>query len=215
MNTIDYSQYTIDDLMSAKAGIDADANPENYQALIAEIESRSDEIEQRQVEAEAASFALAEKRVKIIGWLQAAAALVIIIYALVAMVNEPQNALLLGLVAIPVILLNAFAGYTAIKEYTQWYWLSILNQALQVLSVALKSVVMNYSGIGGAYLILSWGEDAGFAAGAFFSPGFSFVIPSGSASTQSVAIDVLAVVFIVALVTVKNAKAGSPESEGQ
>ena len=81
MNTVDYSQYTIDDLMSAKAGIDADANPENYQALIAEIESRSDEIVQRQEEAEAASFALAEKRVKIIGWLQAAAALVITIYA--------------------------------------------------------------------------------------------------------------------------------------
>ncbi len=120
-------------------------------------------------------FAKAEKRVWVIGCLQLIAAVVITLLVIVGLFSEPRIDLLSVIIAIPLIALNAFADYTAIKERVEWYWVSVLNQALQIPSVALGSIVANYSGLGGVWVAISWGEEgARFGVSANFSPGFAF-----------------------------------------
>lgn len=152
-------------------------------------------------------FAKAEKRVWVIGWLQLIAAVVITLLVIVGLFSESSIDLLSVIMAIPLIALNAFAGYTAIKERAEWYWVSVLNQALQIPSVALGSIVANYSGLGGIWLAISWGEGARFGVSANFSPGFAFQYYPGGLPTGHIAIDILAIIFIVALLTVKERKA--------
>ena len=153
-------------------------------------------------------FAKAEKRVWVIGCLQLIAAVVITMLVIPGLFAEPRMALLSVIVAIPLIALNAFAGYTAIKERVEWYWVSVLNQALQIPSAALGSIVANYSGLGGVWVAISWGEEgAGFGVSADFSPGFAFYYYPGGLPTGHIAIDILAIIFIVALLTVKERKA--------
>ncbi len=152
-------------------------------------------------------FAKAEKRVKAIGYLQIIAAVVIALLVIDGLFAEPRMALLSVIMAIPLIALNAFAGYTAIKGRVEWYWVSVLNQALQIPSVALGSITANYSGLGGVWVAISWVEEgARFGVSANFSPGFAFQYYPGGLPTGHIAIDILAIIFIVALLTVKEIK---------
>ncbi|MEP2653034.1 MAG: hypothetical protein ABJH06_13690 [Paraglaciecola sp.] len=209
MSTVDYSKYTIDELFDVKANISPDSP--NYILLLSELENRKDEIAEAVEKTEKKAFSLAENRVKIVGYFQIAAAVAILFYY-VSSIFDGSASLLSTIVALPVIALNAIAGITAINENYKYYWLSILNQSLQIPSIALGSISASYSGLGGAYVYISWNTEFLFGATASFSPGFSFNQYTGSIPTQSISIDIVAIIFISALITVSEAKSTANKS---
>lgn len=203
MSSIDYSKYSTVELFDVKANIVPSSS--NYEALINELSIRKDEISEMQEKAEADSFSLAKNRVKIIGYFQIAAAAAISFYYL-SSIFEGTVSVLSTVIALPVIALNAIAGITTIKEQYRYYWLTILNQALQIPSIALGAVTATYSGLGGAYAYISWNTEFLFGVTATFSPDFSFQQYTSNLDTQSISIDILAIVFIGALLTVSESK---------
>lgn len=199
MDPIDYSKYSLDELLEVKSNIATDSP--NYPALISELENRKPELEAARLAATEESFMLAEHRVKIIGYFQIAAATTILclyVYQVIGSGFDLLNSLLIFVF----VSLNLVAGYTALKEEKKYYWLSIVNQALQIVSFSIGSIVANYSGLGGIYLTLEWSQLFEFGVSAHFSPGFSYQEYTGSTPEQWLAIDALAVVFIGALITV-------------
>jgi hypothetical protein len=199
MKRLNYSKYSLDELLGVKAHIDPDSP--NYKALLEELSLRKDEINERQEKNEHQEFLLAEKRVKIVGYFQLTAAIAIALYWVVSLFDGTAS-LLSSVIAVMFILLNIFAGYTAVKEMKDKYWISILNQALQIPSIALGSIKATYSGLGGAYAYISWTGSAQFGVSTSFSPGFSFLKYTGQLTEQYIAVDFIAVMFIVALITV-------------
>jgi len=210
MATIDYTSYSNEQLIEVKENMSSEHHPENYQALEREIASRGNDEEEdkkyREINIER-NFILAEKRVKIIGYFQLAAALGITSFLLIELASDSTYVLTSQIVGWLLVLLNVFAGITAIRENYRWYWLSILNQALQLPSVAFGSIMANYSGLGGIYATFYWGEqNFGIDFSASFSPGFSFLEMSESLTSGRFSIDALAVLFATALITVREKK---------
>lgn len=177
MNTIDYSAYSVDELLDVRSHISSDSP--NYQALIAELDIRKDKIDEYSQQQEQQAFSIAENRVKIIGYFQLTAA-VVVLFMLILLVIDGSATMLNSSIAIIAIALNAVAGYTAINEMYDKYWISVLNQLIQVPSLAIGSVKTAYSGLGAIYLYIDWTNDVQFGFSASFSPGFSFLSSQGS-----------------------------------
>lgn len=203
MNTIDYSAYSVDELLDVRSHISSDSP--NYQALIAELDIRKDKIDEYSQQQEQQAFSIAENRVKIIGYFQLTAA-VVVLFMLILLVIDGSATMLNSSIAIIAIALNAVAGYTAINEMYDKYWISVLNQLIQVPSLAIGSVKTAYSGLGAIYLYIDWTNDVQFGFSASFSPGFSFFKFTGISPTQYIGVDILALIFLVALLTVSQVK---------
>tara|TARA_B100001063_G_scaffold244511_1_gene277447 strand:- start:808 stop:1377 length:570 start_codon:yes stop_codon:yes gene_type:complete len=154
MSTIDYSKYSINELFEVKDKISPESS--NYDSFLTELEIRKDEIAIVMANSQTEAFSLAENRVKIIGYFQLTAAVFIILYYL-SSIADGSVSILSTVITLPLIVLNILAGYTALKENHKYYWLSILNQSLQIPSIAIGSISTTYSGLGGAYVYLSWG----------------------------------------------------------
>jgi len=200
MSTVDYTKYSIDELLDVKRSISPDT--ENYPAFIAEFKSREHEIAEYYQKLEDEAFSFAEHKIKLLGYLQLLGGALIAIYLLMALLGGTAS-LLSVVFAVPLIALNFIAGYALVKENKNLYWLSILNQALQVPSFAIGSVFVNYSGLGGAYIKFNIIPEFVFGVTAKFSPGFALQEYTGELAEQFVSIDVLAVAFIFMLVKVK------------
>ena len=203
MSTIDYSKYTIDELFDVKENISPDSP--NYEILLSELANRKDEVVEAVEKSEEEAFSLAESRVKIIGYFQIAASLVILFY-FIDLFFDGAMSLEEGSYYLFFIVLNAIAGFTAIKEKYKWYWVSIFNQCLQIPSIAIGAISANYSGLGGVHIGVSWGEKFEFILSAPFSPGFLYREYTSTLPTQSFAIDLLAFIYIAALLTVSEVK---------
>ena len=203
MSTIDYSQYTIDELFDVKDNISE--NSPNYQLLLSELANRKEEVAEAVEKSEEEAFSLAENRVKIIGYFQVIASIVILLYFIYTLFDGGMS-LEEGSYYVFFIVLNAIAGFTAIKEQYKWYWVSIFNQCLQIPSIAMGGIIANYSGLGGVHIGVSWGETYEFILSAPFSPGFLYQEYTGILPKQSFAIDVLAFIYIAALLTVSEVK---------
>ena len=180
MSSVDYSKYSITELFDVKNNISPDSA--NYSDFMREMESRADEIQQFNKTHEAKSFSLAKRKVKIVGYVQLAAAVIIALAVGITLINEFN--LFTLVVGIPIIVLNAFAGYTAIKEQANWYWLSILNQALQVIGFSIGTIAAKYSGLGFIGISLESTTDIRFSFGFEFAPGFSFYKYAETVSQQ-------------------------------
>ncbi|MCL1097918.1 hypothetical protein [Shewanella gelidii] len=203
MSTIDYSNYTLDELFDVKENISHDSP--NYPLLLAELENRKEEVTEAVKKSEEEAFSLAENRVKIIGCFQLIASIVIL-YFFIDSLLDGGSSIEESLYYIFFITLNAIAGFSAVKEKYEWYWISIFNQCIQIPSFALGSISANYSGLGGVHIGVVWGETVEFILSAPFSPGFLYQEYTGTLPTQSFAIDLLAFVYIAALLTVGEAK---------
>ena len=129
MSTVDYSKYSVEELLDVQSRISSDSP--NYPALIAELDARKKEIDEFAVKKEQHEFSIMENRVKIIGYFQLAAAAVILIMFMLLVIDGSAS-ILSSSIAIIAIALNAIAGYTAVKEMHDKYWISVLNQLLQV-----------------------------------------------------------------------------------
>jgi hypothetical protein len=203
MNTVDYSTYSVEELLDVRSHISSDSP--NYQALITELDIRKDKIDEYSQQQEQQAFSIAENRVKIIGYFQLTAA-VVILFMLILLVIDGSATMLNSSIAIIAIALNAVAGYTAINEMYDKYWISVLNQLIQVPSLAIGSVKAAYSGLGAIYLYIDWTNGVQFGFSASFSPGFSFLKYTGSSPSQYIGVDILALIFLAALLTVSQVK---------
>ena len=113
MTTIDYSKYSIDDLLDAKATIDKNSYPENYEALMNEFSIRNFSAEEYNKEQESNKIEFAAKRVKIVGMFQMSAAIIIPLYMLFLIANGHRfNAVVYSLAAF-FVLINAASGWSA------------------------------------------------------------------------------------------------------
>ena len=216
--TIDYSGYTIKKLLDVKSRLERGCpdnykKGSNYNALMAELETRKDQIEKYHESKAKVRLSKAKNRVKIVGYCQIAAAIGIAVYLIVGLFSAPRISTLSILIGVFLVALNLVAGYTAIKGRHQLYWISVANQVLQVPSVAVGSIVANYSGLGGAYVMILWGEGLGLWFSANFSPGFAFYKYNQNLQSGYIAIDVIALVFIAALLTVKSSESTAKKSQ--
>lgn len=203
MSTVDYSKYSVEELLDVQSRISSDSP--NYPALIAELDARKKEIDEFVVNKELQEFSFTKNRVKIIGYFQLVAAAAILIMFMVLVINGSVNVLSTS-IAIIAIALNTIAGYTVVNEMHDKYWISFLNQLLQVPSFAIGSVKAAYSGLGGIYLYVDWSSEVQFGFSASFAPGFSFLKYTVSSPTQYLGMDLIALIFLAALLTVSHAK---------
>ncbi|MEC4087927.1 hypothetical protein [Pseudoalteromonas rubra] len=194
MIKVDYSQYTQAELHEALQQITPDS--EHYSALLAEIDARQEEAELHEQQRVENGPKNAERRVKVIGYIQLLAAFVMT----VGLIFGPLTSWL-SFISVPFILLSAAAGYTAVKEQAKWYWLSILNQGLQVVSFSFGVLNYKYTGLGGIQIGFTWLKDFELSFGILFSSTVRLTGNAGAFSLNAVQIDVLALVLMIALLT--------------
>ncbi|TMP39298.1 hypothetical protein CWB98_01540 [Pseudoalteromonas rubra] len=143
-----------------------------------------------------------KERVKVVGYVQLLAALVMTIVLVVGFFAEGESAPV-TLTGLPLIFLNAIAGYTAITSQVKWYFLSILNQALQVVSVQLGAFAYTYTGMGAINLGINRdliGEtQVGF--GLLLSSTFELEMKASTMKLSVVEVDLVAVSFVIAIFT--------------
>lgn len=191
MTFINYRNYTIEELLDAKASIDREAYPENYAALKKELESRENEIAIYQKEQIKREYKNTKLLVKIAGSFQILTAVVFILFFFISSYTSIEY-IVQGIF----ILLNAIAGYTALKTIRSYYWLSILNQSMQVLSFTIGSIVINYSGLVAFSAILTWQEGFTLLLAFSFDPGYKFWILDQPSTSGNFSIDIIAVIIL-------------------
>ncbi|WP_046006309.1 hypothetical protein [Pseudoalteromonas rubra] len=196
MIKVDYAQYTLAELEEAKLQTTPDS--QNYPALMAELSARQEKTSPCEQLQENSVFNSAEMRVKFIGYMQLLAALVMTVGLFVGPFVSWWS-----LISLPFIVLSAAAGYTAISEQVRWYWLSILNQGLQLVSFSFGVLNYKYTGLGAIQIGFTWLTESKLSFGILFSSTVRVTGHADALSENAVHIDVLALVFIVALLTVK------------
>ena len=198
---IDYSKYSTDELLDIQKNIDKQSP--NYPAFLAELENRKDTIAANQAQNERKEYDLNKLKIKVVGYFQLVSAFVLI--ALIIYHTSAGNGVSLVAIgiALPLIFLNCIAGITAVKHISKWYWVSVLNQCLQLLSFNIGSYSINYAGLGYMNIILGWGEEFSLGFDMQFSPGFNFYKYTETLAIQSVGVDVFAILFILAFMHVK------------
>lgn len=206
INNIDYSKYSVPELMQAKSSINPEVAPQNFENLRSELEKRKDEIEAYFEEKRNASLFSSknpnnENRAKLLGYFQLAGAAVIFILLLLSFAGT-LSALSI-FISIVAIVLNGTAGYLTVKKSVTGYKLSLFNLSLQLVAISTGSFLYSYNGLGGVFLNIG----NGISLNASFSPGFQIVWGAQSLET-SFDIDLLAVLFIGVILSLlrKNAE---------
>jgi len=116
MNPIDvnYSKYTVEQLLDAKRSIDPKVAPENYEKLCAELELRKDEIKEHSEKKKEAFVCKIKKRVKLLGYFQVATAIILVFFLLYNLFTYPSA---LAIITLQIaISFNGIAGYLLIKQ---------------------------------------------------------------------------------------------------
>ncbi|WP_125781194.1 hypothetical protein [Pseudoalteromonas rubra] len=196
MIKVDYAQYTLAELEEAKLQTTPDS--QNYPALMAELSARQEKTSSCEQQQEEAAFNSAEMRIKVIGYMQLLAALVMTVGLIIGPFVSWWS-----LISLPFIVLSAAAGYTAISEQVRWYWLSILNQGLQLISFSFGVLNYKYTGLGGIQIGFTWLKEFELSFSILLSSTVRITGYDGAFSVNAIHIDVLALVFIVALLTLK------------
>lgn len=199
MSTVDYTKYSIDELYDVRDNINLESP--NYPRLMEEIEKRKGEFQEHQQAIQENAIKFNRSYAKGLGYFQIAAGVVIAI-AWIMSLAEGTETLFNSTVIISIIALNLIAGYTCIKDMFNYYWVSIVNQGLQLFSFAVGSSYINYSGLGGIYLQFVWGGDWSIKTLASFAPGFQIAQLNVQLTQQWIGIDLLAIAYISILLTV-------------
>ena len=191
---MDYSRYSIQELQESLSSIDKDAYPDRYQKLLAEFESRKEEVEQHQEDEEEKFYVTVNSRLNILAWLQLITCLGFI-YAGVTKLHDQFTffnlAIFLGTTA-----LNGMAGYLLLKRIKLGLHLSFFNQIAQLLAFNLGFIYYSYSGLGHLMVVIQNGIS--FKA-SILSPSFQFLW--GSDLGLGVGLDLVALFFIYLLNT--------------
>ncbi len=196
MSKINYSEYTIDELLDVKQNIDA--NSPNFVLLEKELNSRKAELEK--LEADSDEFDFDETLISTIGGFQIITALVFIYY-LYSALNGVSYSLLTVVIYCSFILLNLFAGYTLITRKPKFYIVSMFNPFLHTFSFSLGSVAATYSGFLGVHAVVNLGGVGDSILSFPITPSFSYVSISEQLAIQSIEFNVLAMFFIYKIFT--------------
>ena len=152
---MDYSKYSVNELMDCLNNIDKDAHPENYKKLVLEVENRKPEIEVAKKQDQEEFTFSTENRVKLLSWLQIATCVGFTIAFADVLIGSME---LLDLIVYGVIaVFNGVAGYKLLKRSRYGYELSYLNQILQILTINTGTLFFTYTGLG-SFLIGIEGE---------------------------------------------------------
>ena len=192
MDNIDYSKYSVPELLQAKSSINPDAAKENYRNLLAEFDKRQNDINKYLDEQEDGFVLSIEKRLKALGYLQLLGAVVIFLNLGVAIVAGPS--LVYVFISIVAVALNGTAGYLTVNKKSVGYTLSFINLSLQLVSINTESFLYSYNGLGGVFL----GLGDGISLNAAFSPGFSIAWGANTGASYF-GIDLLAIFFLFVL----------------
>ncbi|WKD49853.1 hypothetical protein [Microbulbifer spongiae] len=185
---VDYSKYSIEELLQAAQSIDPEKNPVNYQKLKAEYERRKDEIDEKVSEEAEAEKDNTFEKVKLAGYLQLTGGFIFILFAIISY----QNLITLS-ASIVLGMLSIFAGKLLLQSHELGYDLTYINQGLQLISLKIGGVVFNYAALGGVYFELTTDGSLGFNA--VFNPSITLAYGS-SANDGFIAIDLLAIAII-------------------
>jgi hypothetical protein len=152
---MDYSKYSVNELLDCLNNIDKDAHPENYKKLVLEVENRKPEIEAAQKQDQEEFTFSTENRVKLLSWLQIATCVgFAIAFANVLFGSmELLDLIVYGVIAV----FNGVAGYKLLNRSRYGYELSYLNQTLQILTINTGTLFFTYTGLG-SFLIGIEGE---------------------------------------------------------
>ncbi|MCJ8272830.1 MAG: hypothetical protein MJK04_25965, partial [Psychrosphaera sp.] len=95
-------------------------------------------------------------------------------------------------------------GFTAITQKLKYIWLSVVNQCLHIIGIDMDHISVDYIGIGDIGVEFGWAinESVEFNLTAAFEPGFSFIEHATALSVQTIQFDLIAVVFVIALLSV-------------
>ena len=191
---VDYSKYTVEQLLDAKRSIDPKVAPENYEKLCVELELRKDEIKEHVEKKKETLVCKTNKRVKLLGYVQVATAIILAFFLLYNLFTYPSA---LAIITLQIaISFNGIAGYLLIKQKVSGYYLSLVNLGLQTLSINTGTFYFSYNGIGVVFLTIR----KGVFLGALFKPGYS-IAWGENVGPPGISIDLLAVFFILVLLS--------------
>lgn len=199
---IDYSKYSLDELLEVQRTIEPQS--ENYAAFSEELAKRQSEINERHANEEQKQYDLDIIKIKTVGVFQLISGVVLVAILLYSAFFGSGVSFFSAVIAIPLALLNGFAGLTALKLMSKWYWVSIFNQALQLVSASIGTLYVNYAGLGYFNIWVSWGNKLSLGFDAQLSPGFAFYKYTENLQNQFIGIDLLAILFIFALIRIKD-----------
>ncbi|EOD77170.1 hypothetical protein D515_04525 [Grimontia indica] len=207
---VDYSKYSPKSLIEALSSIDADAHPENYKKLIAEISARREEIELYEASLEQQKAQRWESYFSVIGYCQLTTGVLAIVACVLSLYNQLFVDAFFGFF---VAALNIAAGYTVVKRDHRYFFLSYLNIGLQVFSVGIGGFYFNYYGLGGVFLTYDWVLPVYNVVEFGFSLGGSIAsFSSGNGSNGFVQLDVLAVLYLFIIHKVMTKRNADPSA---
>ena len=199
---IDYSKYSLDELLEIKGVIDPKSP--NFSAFNQELEKRRSVFEQHQLQEEQKQYDLDKLKIKTVGCFQLVSAVVLTLILLYNSFSGSGMTVATFTITLLLVVLNGFAGYTAFLQLSKWYWVSVINQIFQLVSVSIGSYLISYAGLGYINIVLGWGQEFSLGFDAKFSPGFAFYKYPETLQTQSLGIDVLAILFLFAFIRVND-----------
>jgi len=209
MSVIDYSDYSLEELNEARNSINKVKYPENYKALLKEFDKRAPEIQAKKKltqekikKSRVEELTKAKKRVYFLGIIQFFAAFCLLFLAYKVINSEQTSLILLALIFL-FALFNAICAYTLLTKQKKWYWLSLVNQGLQIPNIAYGKLVYSYTAVGTLFVGFNW-PGFEFHITALLNPGFQFHYLSKAMHFGFVGIDILAIVFFFAILTVLN-----------
>lgn len=190
---MDYSTYSIDELIDCLNNIDKNANPENYEKLILEMEKRKPEIESFQKQEQEEFTFSTENRIKVLSWLQIATAVGFSIALFNVLLGSKSviGITVYGIIAI----FNGFAGYRLLKRESYGYELSYLNQVIQILTINTGTLFYTYTGLGSFLVGIGSNYDL-FITGSVLTTDFRFITAENITSDIIIGFDLLALFFL-------------------
>ena len=198
---IDYSKYTIEQLLQAKATIDSKVAPDNYRNLLAELENRSSEIEQMKQQLEKVRQLKEEKYsqskfkiVPAVAFLQLVGGAFLILLSLPSLIFVFSP--LFSILTIGFSIFSILAGWLLLKGHKDGFTLTYLNQILQIPVIYSSTFVYKYSALGGIYFGVDEDVKIGFSFS--FSPGIELILGEIE-TTGSLSVDLLAIAIIILL----------------
>ncbi|MGI3062582.1 hypothetical protein [Vibrio alginolyticus] len=190
---INYTKYNAKSLLEALSTIDAEAYPENYKTLTAEISLRKHEIEEFYSKQENARKLKWCRLLRLIAFNQ----ILVAIVALVMLVFSYSILTTIEVIgSLFIALLNGVSGVALLKRASSYCFLSYLNIGLQVIAFGLGGIYFNYYGLGGVFLTIDWISDSYNWLSASFHLGGSLLEYSDQYELGFIQVDVLAIFYI-------------------
>ncbi|MBC8469163.1 MAG: hypothetical protein H8D56_06800 [Planctomycetes bacterium] len=162
INNIDYSEYSLDELLDVKRHIDPEEAPENYQNLMTELKKREKEIISRKSLISEKRKNKTEKRkkrliffIKLLSWMQMVGGFILfglILWLVLKNLSDLKNLVLLPALLIPIY--SIIAGYILLRAKRIGIYLSVVNQFLQLFHIQMNGFIYQYILPFGIYLYM-------------------------------------------------------------